>query len=276
VEGKTVKVATSEAGGEAGAAAAAAEPQAQKKKKSKDKAAPAAAAAAAAAAGGGGAASGGGDLAAVQAWRDEKNVQASEEVLPTLAFSDPRLPKNVVQASCKGFQAPTPIQAQCWPILLAGRDMIGLAETGSGKTLAFTLPGLKDILDRWDGKPPKKQMPMMLVVAPTRELALQSCAVAEAAAKGVGVNACCLYGGVPKWEQKALINAGISVVIATPGRLRDLSEEGSVDLSQVTRARERERERGGGNGMTRVRVRICSQDKRRKREKEDKPIRLFF
>mmetsp|Transcript_16794 Transcript_16794/g.34211 ORF Transcript_16794/g.34211 Transcript_16794/m.34211 type:complete len:572 (+) Transcript_16794:69-1784(+) len=173
------------------------------------------------------------DLAAVQAWRDEKNVQASEEILPTLSFSDPRLPQNVVQASCKGFTAPTPIQAQCWPILLAGRDMIGLAETGSGKTLAFALPGLHGILTRWGKAPPKRQSPMMLVVAPTRELALQTCAVCEAAAKGVGVKVVCLYGGMPKHEQKAVINGGVAVVIATPGRLRDLSEEGSVDLSQV-------------------------------------------
>jgi len=101
------------------------------------------------------------DQAAIDSWREKNLVQVSEEVLPTLAFSDPRLPANVVKAACSTFTKPTPIQAQCWPILLAGRDMIGLAETGSGKTLAFTLPGLRNILDKWSGKAPKVQKPMV-------------------------------------------------------------------------------------------------------------------
>lgn len=99
-----------------------------------------------------------------QKWRDEKLVQVSEELdctLPTLAFNDKRLPANVVKASCSTFTQPSPIQAQCWPILLANRDLIGLAETGSGKTLAFVLPGLHQILQRWGGKPPKWQQPMV-------------------------------------------------------------------------------------------------------------------
>lgn len=103
-------------------------------------------------------------LLPLQKWRDEKLVQVSEEVdctLPTLAFNDKRLPANVIQASCGTFTLPSPIQAQCWPILLAGRDLIGLAETGSGKTLAFVLPGLHQILQRWGGKPPKWQQPMV-------------------------------------------------------------------------------------------------------------------
>jgi ATP-dependent RNA helicase DBP3 len=186
------------------------------------------------------------DNATIELWRKDNNTQVSESsicTLPTLSFSDPRLPQSVVAASCKGFCAPTPIQAQCWPILLAQRDLIGLAETGSGKTLAFTLPGLHIILERWAGRMgglngnnigrPKWQQPMMLVVAPTRELALQIEAVASAAAKGVDVSVACLYGGVPKWKQKELIDKGVSVVIATPGRLRDFVDEGSVDLSMV-------------------------------------------
>jgi ATP-dependent RNA helicase DBP3 len=98
------------------------------------------------------------------------------------------MPTKVTKASCSTFTKPTAIQSQCWPVLLDHRDMIGLAETGSGKTLAFTLPGLHDILTKWGNKQPKWQQPMVLVLAPTRELALQSCAVAEDAAKGVGVN----------------------------------------------------------------------------------------
>lgn len=94
-------------------------------------------------------------------------MQVSEEdacTLPTLAFTDKRLPANVIQASCGTFTLPSPIQAQCWPILLAGRDLIGLAETGSGKTLAFVLPGLHQILQRWGSKPPKWQQPMVSLI----------------------------------------------------------------------------------------------------------------
>ena len=73
---------------------------------------------------------------------------------------------------CANFEAPTPIQAQCWPILSSGRDIIGIAETGSGKTLAFTLPALVHILDKKKNKGQQKKGggPTMLVIAPTREL----------------------------------------------------------------------------------------------------------
>jgi len=173
------------------------------------------------------------DKKAIQDWRDSNLVQASEDILPILTFQDERLPKNVIKASCSNFIKPTAIQSQCWPVLLSGRDMIGLAETGSGKTLAFTLPGLKDILFKWNNKQPKWQQPMVLVLAPTRELALQSCKVAEDAAKGVGVTLACIYGGVSRSDQVNQLRKGVAMVIATPGRLQDLVEDNCCDLSQV-------------------------------------------
>jgi ATP-dependent RNA helicase DBP3 len=126
---------------------------------------------------------------------------------------------------------------QCWPILMAGRDIIGIAETGSGKTLTFSLPGLCRVRTE-SAKGGRKNATRMLVVAPTRELAMQSQEVLDAvlAAKGLkgAFRSVCLFGGVPKHEQRKALRAGVDVIVATPGRLVDLMEEGECDLSQVT------------------------------------------
>ena len=130
---------------------------------------------------------------------------------------------------CKGFTAPTPIQAQCWPILSAGRDIVGIAETGSGKTLGFLLPAVWKILN--DNNIKDLNKPRILVVAPTRELAMQTNVVAdEMPLKNV-----CIYGGVPKRDQFRALNNGVAVVIGTPGRLLDLAENtDALDLSNVS------------------------------------------
>merc|ERR1719411_486024 len=80
-----------------------------------------------------------------------------------------------IMSVTKGFSKPTPIQAQCWPIIGSGRDIIGIAETGSGKTLSFSLPALAHMLYRYDHPVPAvPKSPMMLVLTPTRELAMQT------------------------------------------------------------------------------------------------------
>ncbi len=125
---------------------------------------------------------------------------------------------------------------QCWPVLMGGRDIIGIAETGSGKTLTFSLPGLCRV--REEAATGKKNVTRMLVVAPTRELAMQSQEVLDAvlAAKGLkgAFRSVCLFGGVPKHDQRRALRAGVDVIVATPGRLVDLMEEGECDISQVT------------------------------------------
>merc|ERR1712223_739427 len=142
----------------------------------------------------------------------------------------------------KNFKEPTPIQASVWPIIASGRDCIGIAETGSGKTLAFSIPALAHlnhrlVLEKQDKKV-KRRGPMMLIVAPTRELAQQSQDVLEEAGKSCGIRSVSVYGGVSKdWQRKALNAKGTSpyeIVVATPGRLIDLMEEGSCDLSDVS------------------------------------------
>lgn len=121
---------------------------------------------------------------------------------------------------------------------MGGRDIIGIAETGSGKTLTFSLPGLCRVRAEAAKAGAQKNATRMLVVAPTRELAMQSQEVLDAvlAAKGLkgAFRSVCLFGGVPKHEQRKALRAGVDVVVATPGRLVDLMEEGECDLSQVT------------------------------------------
>ncbi|KAK6600667.1 ATP-dependent RNA helicase DBP3 [Botrytis cinerea] len=125
------------------------------------------------------------------------------------------------RAPFKDFKAPTPIQAAAWPFLLAGRDVIGVAETGSGKTMAFAVPCV-----RYMSSLPKNQInkgPRAVVVSPTRELAMQSYEQIVKLAKASGLECVCVYGGVPKDEQiRALKTADI--VVATPARYVVLDE----------------------------------------------------
>ncbi|KAJ5718073.1 ATP-dependent RNA helicase dbp3 [Penicillium malachiteum] len=133
-------------------------------------------------------------------------------------------------APLKSFPAPTSIQAATWPLLFAGRDVIGIAETGSGKTLAFGLPCLKKIMDSKKSK--KEYHPTAVIISPTRELASQIydqlVKFADVAEAGVT----CIYGGVPKDDQRKALKTA-AIVVATPGRLKDLQNDGSVDLGKV-------------------------------------------
>jgi ATP-dependent RNA helicase DBP3 len=137
---------------------------------------------------------------------------------------------------CKSFTAPTPIQRQCWPILLSGHDAIGISATGSGKTMAFGFPGLMHVAGRGA---PRPGHPFMIVLAPTRELALQTAELYDALGRlapksGPQVTCVCVYGGVPKPPQQAALRKGVHILVATPGRLMDLMDDGSVNLSDVS------------------------------------------
>ena len=145
----------------------------------------------------------------------------------------------------KNFKEPTPIQASAWPLIASGRDTIGIAQTGSGKTLAFSIPALAHLKHRLDqektnkaGGQNKRRGPMMLILAPTRELAQQSQDVLEVAGKYCGVRSVAVYGGVSKdGQRRSLKNTKgnpFEVVVATPGRLIDLMYEETCDLSDVS------------------------------------------
>jgi ATP-dependent RNA helicase DBP3 len=135
-----------------------------------------------------------------------------------------------------GFDKPSPIQAQSWPILTQlnngrKRDIVGIAETGSGKTLAFALPALSAMSE--DTSTRKRRLPRMLVLAPTRELAMQSDEVLKEFGAVVSIKSLVVYGGVPKYEQKNELKKGVDCVVATPGRIKDLIQERACDLSAV-------------------------------------------
>ncbi|MCY1287436.1 ATP-dependent RNA helicase DeaD [compost metagenome] len=135
---------------------------------------------------------------------------------------------NVLAAiTAVGYEEPSPIQAQSIPVILAGHDMIGQAQTGTGKTAAFALP----ILSRID---PARREPQALILAPTRELALQVATAFETYAKQMpGLNVVAVYGGAPMGPQLKALRQGAQVIVATPGRLCDHLRRDDKMLSTV-------------------------------------------
>ncbi|KAI8543750.1 hypothetical protein RHMOL_Rhmol08G0242700 [Rhododendron molle] len=131
-----------------------------------------------------------------------------------------------------GFVEPTPIQSQGWPMALKGRDLIGIAETGSGKTLAYLLPALVHV----SAQPPLAQGegPIVLVLAPTRELAVQIQEESFKFTSRTNMRSTCIYGGAPKGPQIRDLQRGVEIVIATPGRLIDMLEAQYTNLRRVT------------------------------------------
>ncbi|KAI3512545.1 hypothetical protein L1887_19861 [Cichorium endivia] len=165
--------------------------------------------------------------------RREITVEGRDVPKPVKTFSDARFPEYVMQEIVKaGFTEPTAIQAQGWPMALKGRDLIGIAETGSGKTLAYLLPAIvhvnaQPILAPGDG-------PIVLVLAPTRELAVQIQQEATKFGASSKIKNTCIYGGVPKGPQVRDLQKGVEIIIATPGRLIDMLESHHTNLRRVT------------------------------------------
>lgn len=126
----------------------------------------------------------------------------------------------------KGYDAPTPIQANIIPAMLEGRDVIGQSRTGSGKTAGFALPMLHALV-------PGQRHVQYLVLAPTRELAIQVAAAIERYGRSVGVRVLAVYGGQPYSEQIKPLKKGVDVVVGTPGRLLDLMARKALDLGRV-------------------------------------------
>mmetsp|Transcript_38741 Transcript_38741/g.121055 ORF Transcript_38741/g.121055 Transcript_38741/m.121055 type:complete len:509 (-) Transcript_38741:127-1653(-) len=159
------------------------------------------------------------------------------DITPLSGFRHDGFAKKLIKY-CEGkFEKPTPIQACCWPIIMQRSDVCGIAKTGSGKTLGFAMPYLsmsrKGVLQAFEQ--PIHQ-PRFVAMAPTRELAMQIAEVCKdlSQALGDGFPVQCIYGGVPKREhRKMLEEEGVDMLIATPGRLQDLVDEETLDLSYV-------------------------------------------
>lgn len=174
-----------------------------------------------------------------------KSLASNASFYPYRSFDSPgcvdKISVELINQCTKvnGFEKPSPIQAQCWPVQLStdssGRhqDVVGIAETGSGKTLAFSMPALSLMAKDKSLSKKRGRSPRMLVLAPTRELAMQSQKVLEEFGKVVSLTSMVVYGGVPKPAQKDLLRKGVDCVVGTPGRLKDLINEGACDLSSV-------------------------------------------
>ncbi len=147
-----------------------------------------------------------------------------------MSFDQLGLRVELLQAvKAKGYTTPTPIQAKTIPFILAGRDILARAQTGTGKTDAFALP-MVEILSR---KNESGRHPRALVLAPTRELALQVGESSKSYARRVSLRCTVVYGGVRISPQIDRLKRGIDILVATPGRLLDLADQRHVNLSRV-------------------------------------------
>ncbi|KAA8542255.1 hypothetical protein F0562_023609 [Nyssa sinensis] len=165
--------------------------------------------------------------------RREITVEGHDVPKPIRMFQEANFPEYCLEVIAKlGFVEPTPIQAQGWPMALKGRDLIGIAETGSGKTLAYLLPALVHVSAQ--PRLAQGEGPIVLVLAPTRELALQIQEEAVKFGSRANTRSTCIYGGVPKGPQIRDLQRGVEIVIATPGRLIDMLEARHTNLKRVT------------------------------------------
>ncbi len=147
-------------------------------------------------------------------------------------FSDLGLsPEILASLTAKGYDTPTPIQAQAIPSLLQGRDLCGIAQTGTGKTAAFALPSLMRLAASNKMRPPGSCR--MLVLSPTRELAAQIAQSFTDYGKGMRLTVGCVFGGMPIGRQIKMCGAGLDILVATPGRLMDLIEQRALNLRHV-------------------------------------------
>jgi ATP-dependent RNA helicase DBP3 len=172
-----------------------------------------------------------GDLDAYMAEKEMKIVDPLSSTTHSLMTQFSQLPNGgePYTSFLKAYKEPTPIQAATWPFLFENRDAIGVAETGSGKTLAFGMPCIERIrtLPKHERRGVKA-----VIVSPTRELASQIHEQLEKLAGFAGINTVCIYGGVPKDEQRFKLKTA-QIVVATPGRLNDLLSENAADLSNA-------------------------------------------
>jgi len=150
-----------------------------------------------------------------------------------MPFTDLRLSEPILRAvRAEGYETPSPIQSQAIPPILAGRDLLGSAQTGTGKTAAFALPVLERFAESMKGEAKNKRA-RCLVLAPTRELARQIDDSFRTYGKHLRLRTVVIYGGVGQNPQVKSLRQGVDVIVATPGRLQDLMEQGHVDLSAI-------------------------------------------
>ncbi|KAL1672228.1 P-loop containing nucleoside triphosphate hydrolase protein [Schizophyllum commune] len=171
----------------------------------------------------------------IEEFRRSKDIKVQGRGVPrpVTSFDEVGFPEYLMATiRAQGFPAPTAIQCQSWPMALSGRDVVAIAQTGSGKTISFALPAMlhinaQPLLSPGDG-------PIALVLAPTRELAVQIQQECTKFGSNSRIRNTAIYGGAPKGPQIRDLQRGVEVVIATPGRLIDMLETGKTNLRRVT------------------------------------------
>lgn len=167
-------------------------------------------------------------------YRNEHNITVIGEDIPNpyidIENSDfPDYIKSFLKN--QGFEKPTIIQSQGWPIAMSGQNFVGIAQTGTGKTLAYLLPAVVHIKEK---KARRGLGPIVLVLAPTRELARQIEQVAKDFEKSLAIRCVCVYGGANRAVQAEKLRQGVDILIGTPGRLNDFIVSKTVSLSRST------------------------------------------
>lgn len=151
-----------------------------------------------------------------------------------MKFEDLKLAPALLRAvAAEGYSVPTPIQAKAIPHLLEGRDLLGCAQTGTGKTAAFALPILQRLSQPHEKPAGRGRRIRCLVLAPTRELALQIAESFRVYGRNMSLRQTVVYGGVSQNPQTRALNDGVDIVVATPGRLLDLMNQGFINLHWV-------------------------------------------
>ncbi|MEY3022831.1 MAG: hypothetical protein RIS86_2029 [Planctomycetota bacterium] len=163
-----------------------------------------------------------------------------DETVTVTTFAELSLAEALRNAlAADGYERPTPIQARAIPPLLAGRDLLGIAQTGTGKTAAFALPILEHLLAQQVArlapgqKLPRGRKPKALILAPTRELAAQIAESFASYGRHTPLRSVVIFGGVGQGPQVRALEQGVDILIATPGRLTDLHQQGLVHLDAV-------------------------------------------
>ncbi len=146
-----------------------------------------------------------------------------------MSFDNFNLNKEILkQVEKLGYQDPTPIQEQTIPIILEGKDLMGLAQTGTGKTAAFVLPILHRLIENT-----KRGLPRALIIAPTRELVEQINANINTFGRSSGIRSLTIYGGVSGYKQAMSLRRGVDIIVACPGRLLDHINQRTINLAQI-------------------------------------------
>ncbi|CAK5268779.1 unnamed protein product [Mycena citricolor] len=171
----------------------------------------------------------------IEEFRRSKDIRIQGRGVPrpVSSFDEAGFPEYLMTSiRAQGFASPTPIQCQAWPMALSGRDVVAIAQTGSGKTISFALPAMlhinaQPLLSPGDG-------PIALILAPTRELAVQIQQECTKFGSNSRIRNTAIYGGAPKGPQIRDLQRGVEIVIATPGRLIDMLETQKTNLRRVT------------------------------------------